>query len=55
MDELKTKGKKVIENIGEKRQDLIQKWEDKSKEFIGNFLLLFGREGRIVIFSSSLQ
>lgn len=50
MDELKNKGKKVIENIGEKRQDLIQKWEDKSKEFIGNFLLLFGREGRIVIF-----
>lgn len=47
MDELKNKGKKVIENIGEKRQDLIQKWEDKSKEFIGNFLLLFGREGRI--------
>ncbi len=49
MDELKNKGKKVIENIGEKRQDLIQKWEDKSKEFIDTFLLLFGREGRLVI------
>lgn len=48
MDELKNKGKKVIENIGEKRQDLIQKWEDKSKEFIDTFLLLFGREGRLV-------
>jgi choline-phosphate cytidylyltransferase len=55
MDELKNKGKKVIENIGEKRQDLIQKWEDKSKEFIGNFLLLFGREGRIVIYRFSLN
>lgn len=48
MDELKNKGKKVIENIGEKRQDLIQKWEDKSKDFIDTFLLLFGREGRLV-------
>jgi choline-phosphate cytidylyltransferase len=55
MDELKNKGKKVIENIGEKRQDLIQKWEDESKEFIGNFLLLFGREGRIVIYRFSLN
>lgn len=48
MDELKSKGKKVIENIGEKRHDLIQKWEDKSKEFIEHFLLLFGRDGRLV-------
>lgn len=48
MDELKNKGKRVIENIGEKRNDLIQKWEDKSKEFIDTFLLLFGREGKIV-------
>lgn len=47
MDELKNKGKKVIADIGEKRQDLIQKWEDKSKEFIDAFLLLFGREGRL--------
>lgn len=48
MDELKTKGKKVIENIGEKKHDLLQKWEDKSKEFIDHFLLLFGRDGRLV-------
>ena len=49
MDELKDKGKKVIENIGEKKHDLIQKWEDKSRDFIDTFLLLFGREGRLVI------
>ena len=48
MDELKDKGKKVIENIGEKKSDLIQKWEDKSRDFIDTFLLLFGRDGRLV-------
>jgi len=47
MDELKDKGKKVIENIGEKKHDLIQKWEDKSRVYIDTFLLLFGREGRL--------
>lgn len=48
MDELKDKGKRVIENIGEKRIDMIQKWEEKSRDFIDTFLLLFGREGRLV-------
>lgn len=47
MDELKDKGKKVIENIGEKRSDMLQKWEEKSRDFIDAFLLLFGREGRL--------
>lgn len=48
MDELKDKGKRVVENIEGKRNELIQKWEDKSREFIQNFLLLFGRDGRLV-------
>lgn len=48
MDELKDKGKRVMENIGEKRVDMIQKWEEKSRDFIDTFLLLFGREGRLV-------
>jgi hypothetical protein len=48
MDELKDKGKRVMENIGEKRVDMIQKWEEKSRDFIDAFLLLFGREGRLV-------
>ncbi|XP_052123172.1 choline-phosphate cytidylyltransferase A-like isoform X3 [Frankliniella occidentalis] len=47
MDELKDKGKRVMENIGEKRIDMIQKWEEKSRDFIDTFLLLFGREGRL--------
>lgn len=50
MDELKDRGKKVMENIGERRVDMLQKWEEKSRDFIDTFLLLFGREGRIVKF-----
>lgn len=48
MDELKDKGKRVIENIGERKVDMLQKWEEKSRDFIDAFLLLFGREGRLV-------
>nr|CAD7393911.1 unnamed protein product [Timema cristinae] len=47
MVELKDKGKRVMENIGEKKVDMIQKWEEKSRDFIDAFLLLFGREGRL--------
>jgi len=47
MDELKDKGKKVVENFEGKRHELIHKWEDMSREFINNFLLLFGRESRL--------
>ncbi|XP_018900476.1 choline-phosphate cytidylyltransferase A isoform X2 [Bemisia tabaci] len=48
MEELKDKSKKVMENFGEKRvSDMIQKWEEKSRDFIDTFLLLFGREGRL--------
>lgn len=44
MHELKDKSKKVFDNLGERRVDMIQKWEEKSREFIESFLLLFGRE-----------
>lgn len=37
-----------MENIGEKRTDIITKWEEKSRDFIDAFLLLFGRDGRLV-------
>jgi len=47
MDELKDKGKSIVENLEGKRHELIQKWEDKSREFINNFLELFGRDGRL--------
>lgn len=48
MDELKDKGKKVMTNIGEKKGDVMLKWEEKSRDFIEAFLLMFGREGRLV-------
>ncbi|XP_047523217.1 choline-phosphate cytidylyltransferase B-like isoform X1 [Pieris napi] len=47
MDELKDRGKKVITNIGEKRVDILSKWEEKSRELIDAFLLLFGPDGRL--------
>ncbi|XP_048004420.1 choline-phosphate cytidylyltransferase B-like isoform X3 [Leguminivora glycinivorella] len=47
MDELKDKGKKVMTNIGEKRVDILTKWEEKSRELIDTFLLLFGPDGRL--------
>ncbi|XP_063973724.1 choline-phosphate cytidylyltransferase A-like [Diachasmimorpha longicaudata] len=47
LDDLKDKGKRVMENIEEKRMDMISKWEEKSRDFIDAFLLLFGREGRL--------
>nr|BAN20834.1 choline-phosphate cytidylyltransferase a, b [Riptortus pedestris] len=47
MEELKDKSKRVMENFGEKRFDMLQKWEEKSRDFIDAFLLLFGRDGRL--------
>ncbi|XP_067136051.1 choline-phosphate cytidylyltransferase A-like isoform X2 [Centruroides vittatus] len=35
------------DKIGGKRHELIQKWEEKSRDFINSFLELFGREGRL--------
>lgn len=48
MEQLKDRSKRVIENVEEKRMDMIRKWEEKSRDFIDTFLLLFGRDGRLV-------
>ncbi|KAF2898593.1 hypothetical protein ILUMI_07583 [Ignelater luminosus] len=53
MHELKDKGKKVIDSIGERKDDMIAKWEEKSRDFIENFLLLFGRERLTNIWNES--
>jgi choline-phosphate cytidylyltransferase len=47
MESLKETGKRVLDNIDEKTTDIIHKWEDKSRDFMHSFLLLFGREGRL--------
>ncbi|KAH8372321.1 hypothetical protein KR093_011018 [Drosophila rubida] len=41
MDELKSRGKRELTKV---KGDIITKWEEKSREFIDTFLLLFGRE-----------
>ena len=47
IDDLKKKGKEMIGDIDNVKSDLIQKWEEKSREFIDTFLMLFGRDGRV--------
>ncbi|XP_050433276.1 choline-phosphate cytidylyltransferase A-like isoform X2 [Adelges cooleyi] len=47
MEELKDRSKRVMGTIGEKRVDMLQRWEEKSRDFIVSFLLLFGRDGPI--------
>lgn len=47
---MKHKGKKVIDDV---KGDFIQKWEDKSNEFIRTFLMLFGRDNLSQIWDKS--
>lgn len=53
MHELKDKGRKVIDSIGERKDDMIAKWEEKSRDFIESFLLLFGKERLTNIWNES--
>lgn len=55
MHELKDKGKRVMDSIGERKDDMIAKWEEKSRELIENFLLLFGRERLSSIWNESKE
>ncbi|CRL02412.1 CLUMA_CG015315, isoform B [Clunio marinus] len=50
IDEMKHKGKKVIDDV---KGDFIQKWEEKSNEFIRTFLMLFGRDNLSQIWDKS--
>ncbi|XP_003747458.1 choline-phosphate cytidylyltransferase A [Galendromus occidentalis] len=47
MDALKKKGNDFVENLGEKKHEIITKWEEKSRDFIHSFLELFGRDGAL--------
>ncbi|CAH3146312.1 choline-phosphate cytidylyltransferase B [Pocillopora verrucosa] len=40
MDEIKGK-------LTDKSQEVLQKWEEKSRDFIGSFIDMFGRDGRL--------
>lgn len=41
VDELKNKGKNLIDVIGETTDDVLSKWEEKSREVIDHFVMLF--------------
>jgi len=41
MDEIKGR-------LTDKSQEILTKWEEKSRDFIGSFIDMFGREGRLV-------
>jgi choline-phosphate cytidylyltransferase len=47
MDDLKKKGKDFIYAELERRSEVLSKWEEKSRDFIDAFLMMFGREGRL--------
>lgn len=55
MEELKDRSKRVMGTIGEKKVDMLQRWEEKSRDFIVSFLLLFGRDGPIVSLNVSFN
>jgi choline-phosphate cytidylyltransferase len=50
LEEVKNKGKKVIDDV---KGDFIQKWEEKSNEFIRAFLMLFDRDNLSQIWGKS--
>lgn len=41
MDEIKGR-------LTDKSQEILTKWEEKSRDFIGSFIDMFGSEGRLV-------
>ena len=47
IDDLKKKGKEMIGGIDDVKSDIIKKWEEKSREFIDSFIMLFGPDGRV--------
>lgn len=50
LDEVKHKVKNKVDEV---KGDLLQKWEDKSNEFIRTFLMLFGRDNLSQIWDKS--
>lgn len=45
MHQIKDKSKQVLDTIGERKGDILTKWEEKSRELIDNFLLMFKKNG----------
>lgn len=47
LNSIKDKGKELIDKTKDKGHELLHRWEERSKDFIGNFLEMFGRDGRL--------
>ena len=55
-EKIKDKGKELMTAWKESKDrgnHLLHKWEEKSKELIGNFVDMFGKEGKLVSTLSS--
>lgn len=48
MQEKRLRLQDKIEKFADRSHNLIHKWEEKSREFIANFIDLFAPEGRFV-------
>ena len=48
VDAMKEKVANKRQEILDKSRGIITEWEDKSREFIGNFMDMFSRDGRLV-------
>ena len=48
MDEIKGR-------LTDKSQEILTKWEEKSRDFIGSFIDMFGRDGRLVSMMKSFS
>jgi choline-phosphate cytidylyltransferase len=47
MGTIKNRSKNLVAGIEEKSHQMLNKWEERSREFIDNFLMHFGQQGRI--------
>jgi len=45
VEKVKAKGKQLVDQVADHSAELIHKWENNSREFIGTFLQLFGPDG----------
>jgi len=45
VEKVKQKGKQLVDTVADQSAELIHKWENNSREFIGTFLQLFGPDG----------
>lgn len=55
MHEIKDKSKQVLDSIGERTDDILNKWEEKSRDLIDNFLVLFKKDSLRKIWNGSKE